>query len=151
MIKKLFMLAIAGLCVFSLGVSFAQSEEQEPLDRMKVLKEEFSQAKNEYIRAKREVRRAAMENFLSFGKTEEEKKERKIVLEQAKQKQARLRETYKKAKKALKKQRREVYRAEYKKFEDKREENQRKKRKLWEKKQLKRAPKKGPGNGGGKK
>ncbi|MCK5306033.1 MAG: hypothetical protein KAJ66_02785 [Candidatus Omnitrophica bacterium] len=102
MLKRLLSLTMLSLFLFSFSSSFAQIGDEDYSAQIKASKESLGQVKKEYIQAKKEARKAAMESFLSFGKTKEEKEARKKVLHEAKKKSAELREAYKGAKDALK-------------------------------------------------
>lgn len=102
MLKRLLILTILSLFLFSFSSSYAQIGDEDYSVQLKALKERLGQVKEEYIQVKKEVRKATMESFLSFGKTKGEKEARKKVLQDAKKKEAELREAYKKAKEALK-------------------------------------------------
>ncbi|MCK4859217.1 MAG: hypothetical protein KAS87_01525 [Candidatus Omnitrophica bacterium] len=108
MFKKVLSWVIVCIFLFSFSPSYAQISDEEYSAQMKALKVKLAQAKEEYVQAKRASRKAAMESFLSFGKTKEEKETRKKVLEEAKKKEAQLRETYKKAKEVIKSRERKL-------------------------------------------
>jgi chromosome segregation ATPase len=102
MVKKI--LGLGLMCLLSLSflnsVSAQGSEEQISAE-MDALNERLSTSRKNYIETKKASRKAAMDNFLSFGQTKEEKAARKKVLEDAKKKEAELREVYKKEKEEI--------------------------------------------------
>ena len=108
MFKKLLSLTVLSLFIFSFNLSYAQISDEEYSAQMKALKFKLAQAKENYVQTKQASRKAAIESFLSFGKTKEEKEARKKVLKEAKKKEAELREAYKKAKEAIKSQERKL-------------------------------------------
>lgn len=147
MFKRLLSLTILSLFLFSFSSSYAQIGDEDYSAQIKALKESLAQVKEEHIQAKKEVRKAAMKSFLSFGKTKEEKEARKKVLQEAKEKEAELREAYKEAKEALKNEEKKLKEARKKTKQVKGEVE---KKQRVRKKGLEKGPKKGFGRGRGK-
>ena len=148
MFKKLLSVAVLGLFILSFSLSYAQMDEEDYFAQMKTLKAKLAQVKEEYIQTKKASRKAAIESFLSFGKTKEEKEARKKVLEEAKKKETQLREACKEAKAALKSQERGLKAA---RKETKKAIGKTKRETEKTQKSLKKGLKKGLGRGKGKK
>ena len=143
MFRKLLSWAIVIMFLFSFHSSYAQISDEDFSVQMEALKEKLAQVKNEYVDTKKATRKAAIENFLSFGKTKEEKEARKRVLEDAKKKEAELRGAYKKAKETIRSQERKLKAA---RKEAKRATGKTKR----EIEKTQRRSEKGPGKGSGK-
>ncbi|MFH1305098.1 MAG: hypothetical protein ABIH74_01690 [Candidatus Omnitrophota bacterium] len=99
MFRKTVALVAAILLLFSCAACFAEGADYDA--KMKELKAELKTVSTNYVQDRKDLSKVTKEKIKALGKTAEDKKTQKAILEDKKSKQKELLQTYKDAKKAV--------------------------------------------------